>query len=183
MRWSKDYLSRSAKMERSRYLHCPSFHTLRPDLVRALFCGHLGAMDYSDDFIREVLTSTKVIALVGASANPMRPSHGVMRFLLSKGYVVHPINPGLAGQDLLGQLVYGSLTEIPKSTDVDMIDIFRRFETVLPIVEEAIAELPGLKTVWTQLAVVNDEAAALAESRGLRVVQDRCPAIEYPRLM
>jgi hypothetical protein len=133
-----------------------------------------------DTAIADILRTTRTIALVGWSANPARASHGVARFLAARGYRVIPVNPGHAGQVVLGETVRASLAEI--SDPVDMVDIFRRSEAVLPVVQEALAALPGLKTVWMQLGVENADAAALAEARGLQVVQNRCPAIEIPRL-
>lgn len=137
-------------------------------------------MTYSDGFLREILSTTKVVALVGASANPVRPSYFVQRYLGLKGFRVIPVNPGLAGQELLRETVYGSLSDIPD--DVDMIDIFRRSEAVPAIVDEALEHFPNLKVVWMQIGVENAEAAAKAEARGVKVVQNRCPKIEYQRL-
>ncbi len=136
--------------------------------------------DYSDEFIIDVLQKTKVIALVGASANPARPSHGVMGFLLRRGYRVHPVNPGLAGQMLQGQLVYAALADIPET--IDMVDVFRRSETVPALVNEALALASRPKYIWMQLGVIHAEAAARAEAAGIQVVMNRCPAIEIPRL-
>jgi predicted CoA-binding protein len=133
-----------------------------------------------DTAIADILRTTRTIALVGWSPNPDRPSHRVARFLAARGYRVIPVNPGHAGQVVLGETVRASLAEI--SDPVDMVDIFRRSEAVLPVVQEALAALPGLKTVWMQLGVENADAAALAEARGLQVVQNRCPAIDIPRL-
>ena len=133
-----------------------------------------------DAAIAEILQTTRTIALVGWSPNADRASNGVARFLAARGYRVIPVNPGQAGQVVLGETVRASLAEI--SEPVDMVDIFRRSDAVLPVVQEALAALPGLKTIWMQLGVENPQAAALAESRGLRVVQNRCPAIELPRL-
>ena len=133
-----------------------------------------------DTAIADILRTTRTIARVGWSPNPARASHGVARFLAARGYRVIPVNPGHAGQVVLGETVRASLAEI--SDPVDMVDIFRRSEAVLPVVQEALAALPGLKTVWMQLGVENADAAALAEARGLQVVQNRCPAIEIPRL-
>ena len=133
----------------------------------------------TDEDIRQILTTTRTIALVGWSPKPERPSHGVARFLAGKGYRVIPVNPGQAGLEALGTTVRASLSEIDEQ--VDMVDIFRRSEEVLPVVEEALT-LPGVKTIWMQLGVINHEAAALAQSRGLHVVMNRCPAIEIPRL-
>ncbi len=137
--------------------------------------------NYEPDYIRSILRDVKTIALVGASANPARPSHGVMNYLLSKGYNVIPVNPGLAGQELLGQTVYATLSDIPVS--VDMIDIFRNSDAVLSLVIEALALPQKPKVIWMQLGVSNDEATQLAEAEGLRVVVNRCPKIEYEILI
>jgi predicted CoA-binding protein len=131
----------------------------------------------SDGQIREVLAGTRRIAVVGASNKPERPSYGVMRFLLENGFEVVPVNPGLAGQKLLGQTVVGSLEE---AAPLDMVDLFRNAAEVGPPVAEAIRL--GAKTVWMQLGVVNEAAARAARDAGLTVVMDRCPAIEMPRL-
>jgi len=133
---------------------------------------------YGPDDIREILQSTKVIALVGASANPARDSHDVMRFLQTKGYRVIPVNPGLAGQMLNGELVYATLRHIPYK--IDMVDIFRNSEAAGAVCDEAV-EI-GAKSVWMQLGVINPQGAARAETAGLKVVMDRCPKIEMPRL-
>jgi len=122
---------------------------------------------------RAILGRVKTIALVGASADPTRPSHGVMRFLLARGYHVIPVNPGLDGQELLGQKVYATLAAIPEP--VDMVEIFRASEAALPLTQEAIAI--GAKVVWMQLGVINPAAADLALAAGLTVVMDRCPHI------
>ncbi len=139
------------------------------------------AEHYDDDFLRGILKETKVIALVGASPKPERPSHGVMRFLQRKGYRVIPVNPGLEGQVLNGEKVYRSLSDIPQAETgaVDMVDIFRNSEAAAAPALEAIAI--GAKTVWMQLDVINEPAAAKARAAGLKVVMDRCPAIEIPR--
>jgi len=135
----------------------------------------------TDDQIQDVLLNTRRIALVGASANPARPSHRVMRFLLNAGYDVVPVNPGLAGQNLLGQEVVGQISNI--SGHVDMIDVFRASEHVPQVVTEALARFPDLQTIWMQLGVIHENAAQEARDRGVTVIMDRCPAIEYPRLM
>lgn len=137
-------------------------------------------MQYSDPYLRQILERTKTIAVVGVSANQVRPSFYVARYLGLKGYRVIPVNPGLAGQTLLGELVYADLSEIPY--DVDMVDIFRRSEAVPPIVAAALTRWPQLQTVWMQIGVCNAQATAQAEARGVDVIQDRCPKIEYQRL-
>jgi len=139
-------------------------------------------MNPTDDMIRAILTQTKVIALVGWSANPARPSHGVAAYLARRGYRVIPVNPGHAG--LLtdwGETVRASLTNITEQ--VDMLDIFRAPDAVEQLVDEALAALPGLRTIWMQLGVVNEAAAAKARAAGVKVVMDRYPAIEFPRLI
>ena len=132
----------------------------------------------SDEAIAQLLAQVKRIALVGASAKPDRPSHRVMQFLLDEGYEVLPINPGLAGQRLLGQTVYASLADLP--TSVDMADIFRDAESLQEVAQDVMAA--GIPTMWTQLGVVNAEAERTALDAGLQLVVDRCPAIEIPRL-
>jgi len=135
---------------------------------------------YSDDLIRGILKSTKTIALVGASANDARPSYFVLKYLLGRGYRLFPVNPGLAGQEILGAKVYTSLKDIPEP--LDMVEIFRNSAAAGPIVDEALALDPLPKVIWMQLSVRNDEAAAKAEARGLTVIMNRCPKIEYGRL-
>lgn len=137
----------------------------------------------SDQLLRKILTETKTIALVGASNKPERPSNGVMRFLQSTGYRVIPVNPGLAGQTLNGELVYASLKDIPqdKTGRIDMVDIFRNSDDAAAPALEAI-EI-GAQFVWMQLGVVNEPAAAKVRAAGLEIVMDHCPAIEYPRLI
>lgn len=137
-------------------------------------------MSPEDARISTILTQTKVIALVGWSPKPDRPSHDVARFLKARGYRVIPVNPGQAGVQALGEVVRASLSDI--SEPVDMVDIFRRSEAVGPVVEEALRVLPGLKTVWMQLGVINEPAAEAARAKGVQVVMNQCPAIEIPRL-
>jgi predicted CoA-binding protein len=132
----------------------------------------------SDKDIADVLGSVKTIALLGASHKPERPSYEVMAFLLEHGYTVIPVNPALAGTELQGQCVYESLEAIPQP--VDMIDVFRNASFLPAIVEETINQ--GIGTIWTQLDVIDEAAAAHAESNGINVVMNRCPVIEWPRL-
>ena len=137
---------------------------------------------YDDAYIADILAGARTIAMVGASANINRPSYFALKYLVGKGYVVHPINPGLAGKEIAGQRVFASLADVP--SPVDMVDIFRNSEAALAVTREAIGlkDRLAIKTVWMQLAVRNDEAAAEAEAAGLRVVMNRCPKIEYGRL-
>jgi uncharacterized protein len=130
-----------------------------------------------DSEIRDILTSVKTIAVVGWSPKPDRPSHGVAAFLKRRGYRVIPVNPGQAGQEALGETVVATLAE---AGPVDMVDIFRRSEEAGAVVDAAIAA--GARAVWMQLGVIDEAAAARARAAGLRVVMDRCPAIEIPRL-
>jgi len=135
---------------------------------------------YPDSLIRKILTTTKVIAMVGASANEVRPSFFVMKYLLERGFRVHPVNPGLAGKEIHGQTVYVRLADIPEP--IDMVDIFRASDAVPGIVDEALALSPKPSVIWMQLGVVNEEAAHTAEAAGLTVIMNRCPKIEYGRL-
>lgn len=132
----------------------------------------------SDRAIADVLLSVKTVALLGASNKPQRPSYRVMQFLLSHGFSVVPVNPGLSGTELLGQHVYGTLADVP--TPIDMVDVFRNAVYLPAIVEETVRL--GIGTLWTQLDVIDEQAADYAEQQGIRVVMDRCPAIEWPRL-
>ena len=134
----------------------------------------------SDDLLRTVLKRTRVIAVAGVSANPVRPSYFVARYLSLKGFEVHPVNPGHAGEVLFGRKVVARLSDV--EAQVDMVDIFRRSEAVPPVVDEALEAFPRLQTVWMQIGVENAEATAKAEARGVTVIQNRCPKIEYQRL-
>ncbi|MCD1636305.1 CoA-binding protein [Martelella mediterranea] len=134
-----------------------------------------------DSIIIDVLKSVRRIALVGASPKPERPSHRVMGFLMSKGYEVVPVNPGLAGKTIHGETVYGSLSDIPGA--IDMVDIFRASAFVSGVVDEALTLSPLPRVIWMQLDIRDDAAAERARARGLTVIMDRCPAIEYPRLI
>ena len=133
---------------------------------------------YDDLYLRRILRETKTIAMVGLSANWNRPSYFAAKYLLDRGYKVIPVNPAAAGQEILGQKVYGSLAELPQKAD--MVDIFRNSEAAGPITDDAIKH--GAKVVWMQLGVRNDAAAQRAEAAGLSVVMNRCPKIEYGRL-
>lgn len=135
---------------------------------------------YADDYLSGILKSVKTIALMGASPNPARPSNGVMGYLLSRGYKVIPVNPGQAGKQIQGQTVYARLSDIPEP--VDMVDVFRASEYLDGVVDEALALDPRPQVVWAQLGVSDEAAAAKAEAGGIKVVMNRCPAIEYPRL-
>ncbi len=135
---------------------------------------------YDKDYLADILREARTIAVVGASPNEARPSYGVMRFLLSRGYRVIPVNPGQAGKEILGQTTYASLADIPEP--VDMVDVFRASEYLNEVVEDALALDPHPKVIWSQLSVRDDFAARKAEESGIKVVMDRCPAIEIPRL-
>jgi uncharacterized protein len=135
---------------------------------------------YSDDYIRGILNTVKTIAMVGASEKENRPSYFAFKYLLERGYRMIPINPGHAGAEMLGQRIYARLADVPEP--IDMVDIFRAAKYALPIVEEALALKPRPQVIWMQLGIRNDEAAALAEANGLKVVMNRCPKIEYGRL-
>ena len=136
--------------------------------------------EYSNTLLKDILTRTKVVAIVGVSMNPVRPSYFVARYLGLKGFTVIPVNPGHAGKMLFGQTVMASLSDI--EGPVDMVDIFRRPEAVPPIIDEALAAFPELQTAWMQIGVSHEEAAAKARARGVTVIENRCPKIEYQRL-
>ena len=137
-------------------------------------------MTYSDDMLRDLLKRVKTVAIVGVSMNPLRLSYFVARYLSLKGYTVIPVNPGAAGKMLFGQPVVASLSDI--TVPVDMVDIFRRSDAVGPIVDEALEVFPNLDVIWMQIGVENAQAAEKAEARGVTVIQNRCPKIEYQRL-
>jgi uncharacterized protein len=139
-------------------------------------------LTYTNSELLEILRETRTIAMVGASAKWNRPSYFAMKYLQDKGYRVIPVNPGQAGNEILGETVYATLSEIPDK--FEMVDIFRNSAAAGPITEEAIALAAekGIKVVWMQLGVVNEEAAAKARAAGLKVVMDRCPKIEFGRL-
>ena len=135
----------------------------------------------SDERIARILLETRTIALVGASMKPERASYRVGNYLASVGYRVIGVNTGHVGSTLFGQTIVGSLSDI--KDDVQLVDIFRKSERVLPIVEEAIGTLNGLRTIWMQFDIQNEEARALAEAKGLTVIEDRCTAVEHRRLL
>ncbi|MEM1302291.1 MAG: CoA-binding protein [Pseudomonadota bacterium] len=135
----------------------------------------------SDTDLRDILTTTQVIGMVGASLNPARPSYGVAGYLAGQGYRVIGVNPGLAGQMLFGTPIVASIADLP--AEVDMLDVFRRSEAVPEAVEEAIKALPNLRTIWLQLGVISDAAEQMAARAGIIFVQDRCPKIDHARLI
>ena len=134
--------------------------------------------NYPDAYLRDILTSVRTIAVVGASPRRERPSHGVMAYLQRRGYRTIPVNPNAAGDKINGETVYAGLADVPEP--IDMVDVFRRTEMAGGVVDEAIAV--GAQVVWMQLGVRDDAAAACAEAHGIKVVMNRCPAIEIPRL-
>lgn len=136
---------------------------------------------YDPALIRTILTDTRRIAMLGASPNETRPSNGVLRFLIGKGYDVVPINPGHAGKQIHGRTVAGALADIDEP--VDMVDVFRAADQLPAVIDEVLAMTNRPKVIWTQLGVRDDEAAMRAEDAGITVIMDRCPAIEYPKLM
>ena len=136
--------------------------------------------DYPDTLLKDILRRTKRVAVVGISTNEIRPSFFVGRYLSLKGFEVIPVNPGHAGKSIFGREIVASLSDI--ESEVDMIDIFRRSEAVPPIVDEALERFPNLQTIWMQIGVFNLEAAEKARVRGVEVVMNRCPKIEYQRL-
>jgi predicted CoA-binding protein/predicted lactoylglutathione lyase len=143
----------------------------------------LPAMDhdrYADGYIADILKSVRTVAVVGASANPVRPSHFVMKYLIDKGFEVFPVNPGQAGKEILGRPVAASLADLAQP--VDMVDLFRASDAVPGIVDDILAMKNRPKVVWMQLGVRDDSAAARLEDAGIKVVMNRCPKIEYARL-
>ena len=136
--------------------------------------------NYPDSYIRGILNTVKSIAMVGVSPKDNRPSYFAFKYLLERGYRMIPVNPGQAGKDILGQMVYAKLSEIPEP--VDMVDVFRASQYAPAIVDEALALDPKPQIIWMQLGVRNDDAAAKAEAAGIKVVMNRCPKIEYGRL-
>ena len=137
---------------------------------------------YDDALISRILKDTRIIAMAGASPNWVRPSNFAMKYLLGKGYQVHPINPGHAGKEIWDQTVYASLADVP--APIDMLDVFRGSEAAGALIDEAIElkDEKQIEVVWLQLGVINHEAAKRAEAAGLTVIMNRCPKIEYGRL-
>ncbi len=135
---------------------------------------------YPDSYIRGILNTVKTIAMVGISPKENRPSYFVFKYLLERGYRMIPVNPGHAGKEILGQKVYAKLSDIPEP--VDMVDIFRASQFVMPIVQEALTLRSKPQVIWMQLTIRDNAAAALAEQAGVKVVMNRCPKIEYGRL-
>lgn len=135
---------------------------------------------YDNAYIAGILNSVKTIAIVGASANDVRPSYFVAKYLLAKGFDVYPINPGQAGKQILGQMTYARLADVPVA--IDMVDVFRASEAAPGVVDEALALDPLPKVIWMQLGIRHDAAAEKAEALGIKVVMNRCPKIEYGRL-
>ncbi|MFO1089648.1 MAG: CoA-binding protein [Hyphomicrobiales bacterium] len=132
---------------------------------------------YDSDYIRDILVGVKTIAVVGASSNPVRPSYFVLKYLTDKGFDAYAVNPGIAGQQLLGKTVVAKLADVP--VPIDMVDVFRNSDAAMGVVEEALKLDPLPKVIWMQLGVRNDAAAAFAEAKGVRVVMNRCTKIEY----
>ena len=149
-------------------------------MARPLTAPAMNHDSYPDSYIRGILNTVKTIAMVGASEKENRPSYFAFKYLLERGYRMIPVNPGHAGEDMFGQPIYARLADIPEP--VDMIDIFRGPQYALAIVQEALALKTRPQVIWMQLGVRNDEAAALAEANGMKVVMNRCPKIEYGRL-
>jgi predicted CoA-binding protein len=135
---------------------------------------------YDNAYISGILNAVKTVAIVGASANDVRPSFFVAKYLIDKGYAVFPVNPGQAGREILGRMTYARLADIPEP--IDMVDVFRPSAAAPAIVQEVLALDPLPKVLWMQLTVRQDEAAARAEAAGIKVVMNRCPKIEYARL-
>jgi predicted CoA-binding protein len=145
--------------------------------------GHIPVMNhdtYDNAYISDILNTVRTVAVVGASANDVRPSFFVTKYLIDKGFHVYPINPGQAGKAILGRMTYAKLADVPVT--IDMVDIFRASAAAAGVVDEALALQPLPKVIWMQLGVRNDAAAAKAEAAGVKVVMNRCPKIEYGRL-
>ena len=177
-------MSEEGELWNSRFLFTvPRSNTLGPRIIAAgPFLSHLRGMTVppSDALLRDVLTSARTFACVGVSANPIRPSHYVARYLSRRGFRVIGVNPGHAGERLFGETVVAGLSDI--AAPVDVLDIFRRPEAVPAIVEEGLRVLPGLSCVWLQIGVTSAEAGEMCRAAGVIFIEDRCPKIEYQRL-
>jgi predicted CoA-binding protein len=140
------------------------------------------ALHYSDGLLRDILSTVRTIAMVGASGDWKRPSFFAMKYLQRRGYRVIPVNPTRSGEEILGEVVYASLADVPGQ--IDMVDVFRSSEAALGIAEEAVAVMADkqIKVLWLQLGIRNDAAAELAQGAGMQVIMDRCPKIEFARL-
>lgn len=135
---------------------------------------------YDDAYIRDILTRVRTIAVVGASANPARPSFFVTKYLAERGFEVYPVNPGQAGKEIAGRPAFATLADVPVA--IDMVDVFRAAEHLPAVLDEVLALSPLPKVLWMQQGVRHDETAARAEAAGIEVVMNRCPKIEYGRL-
>ncbi len=170
------------------FCYCPSFRTCARLVSRAFFIMdnlddarfHHRMIRPSDTHLKSILDRTRTIAVVGVSKNDIRPSYYVARYLKLKGYRIIPVNPGHAGETLFGETIRTTVADCPP--EVDMVDIFRRSDAVPPIVDEALAALPNLRTIWMQIGVSHAEAAEKARARGVDVVENLCPKMEYQRL-
>ncbi len=136
---------------------------------------------YADSTLRDILETTRTIAMIGASPKADRPSNGVLAYLNRVGYETYPVHPGLAGSAIHGRMAYGRLADVP--VPIDMVDVFRNADAIPALVDEILALETLPKVVWLQLGIRNDDAAARLEAAGIKVVMDRCPAIERPRLL
>ena len=152
----------------------------RAELMMRLIGPSMNHDTYDDAYISGILKSVKTIAVVGASANEVRPSFFVTKYMMDKGYDAIPVNPGRAGKDILGAKVYARLADIDRP--IDMVDVFRASDAVPGVVDEVLALDPLPKVVWMQLTVRDDAQAARLEEKGIKVVMNRCPKIEYARL-
>jgi predicted CoA-binding protein len=152
--------------------------TMRGDTAQK--SNNMNHYTYSDDYVRSILNSVKVIAMVGASPVDVRPSYFAFKYLVQRGYDMIPVNPGHVGKSLLGRPFVASLKDIDRP--IDMIDIFRSSAHIMPVVDEALTLAPPPKVIWMQLGARDDAAAAKAEAAGMKVVMNRCPKIEYGRL-
>jgi len=136
---------------------------------------------YDDAYLRDILATSRTIAMIGASPKADRPSHGVLGYLTRVGYETYPVHPGIAGTELFGRKVFARLADVPVA--IDIVDVFRNSDAIPALVDEVLALEVLPKVVWLQLGIRNDAAAARLEAAGIKVVMNRCPAIERPRLL